>query len=253
VLVEKKCRILKNSIEVIESVLFDIFKKIRGDIMKTDQLNSLTETGVVAVVRKIERVHVMNVISALVEGGITGIEVTVDSEDAYTTISEAKKKFGSYAVIGAGTVLDGVTANMAIQAGADFIFSPTLSKETITVAKRYGKIVIPGVFTPTEILTAMEWGADIVKVFPASVLGPEFIKDVKGPLSHIPMMPTGGVNLENTADYINAGSAAVGIGGSLLKKEFILNHDMKGLADLANQYVTIVKNSRSRMEVLNQK
>jgi 2-dehydro-3-deoxyphosphogluconate aldolase / (4S)-4-hydroxy-2-oxoglutarate aldolase len=212
--------------------------------MKTSHLLSITESGVVAVVRKIDREQILEVISALVEGGIKGIEVTVDSDDALGAISEAKKRFGSYAVIGAGTVLDGITARLAIQAGADFIFSPTLSEETIKVTKRYGKISIPGVFTPSEMVAAMEWGADLVKVFPASILGPEFIKDIKGPLPHIPIMPTGGISLENTADYINSGAVAVGVGGSLLKKELILNRDMKGLTDLASQYVTIIENCR---------
>jgi 2-dehydro-3-deoxyphosphogluconate aldolase / (4S)-4-hydroxy-2-oxoglutarate aldolase len=212
--------------------------------MKTSHLLSITESGVVAVVRKIDREQILEVISALVEGGIKGIEVTVDSDDAFGAISEAKKRFGSYAVIGAGTVLDGITARLAIQAGADFIFSPTLCEETIKVTKRYGKIAIPGVFTPSEMVAAMEWGADLVKVFPASILGPEFIKDIKGPLPHIPIMPTGGISLENAADYINSGAVAVGVGGSLLKKELILNRDMKGLTDLASQYVTIIENCR---------
>jgi 2-dehydro-3-deoxyphosphogluconate aldolase / (4S)-4-hydroxy-2-oxoglutarate aldolase len=219
--------------------------------MKGDQLDKMLQSGIVAVIRKIERQQISDVISALVEGGITGIEVTVDSEDAFGAISEAKKRYGSSAVIGAGTVLDGETAKMAIHAGADFLFSPTLCEETIRVSNRYGKIAIPGVFTPTEIIKAYEWGADLVKVFPASVLGPEFIKDVRGPLPHVPMMPTGGITLDNVADYIRAGAVAAGVGGSLLKKELLISRDMRGLTELADQFVTIIKNTRSSTTIKN--
>lgn len=213
--------------------------------MKQDLLGRLLQSGVVAVVRKVEADKVMNVISALVEGGITGIEVTMDSPNALNAISEAKKLYGDKAVIGAGTVLDGESANRAIQAGADFIFAPTLSKDTIAVSNRYGKIVIPGVFTPTEILQAYEWGADIVKVFPASVLGSQFIKDVRGPLGHIPMMPTGGIGLDNIQEYIKAGAVAAGVGGSLLNKGYIQNNEWDKLSDLARQYTEQVANARS--------
>ncbi|MGB3262050.1 bifunctional 4-hydroxy-2-oxoglutarate aldolase/2-dehydro-3-deoxy-phosphogluconate aldolase [Paenisporosarcina sp.] len=212
--------------------------------MKQELLSRLLESGIIAVVRKVEEEKVIQVITSLVEGGITGIEVTMDSPNALLAISEAKKLFGDQAVIGAGTVLDGHSAHLAIQAGADFIFAPTLSQETIAVSKRYGKIVIPGVFTPTEILQAYEWGADIVKVFPASVLGSQFIKDVRGPLGQIPMMPTGGISLENIEEYIKAGAVAAGVGGSLLNKEYIQNNEWDKLTDLARQYTNKVVNAR---------
>ncbi|MFC6116808.1 bifunctional 4-hydroxy-2-oxoglutarate aldolase/2-dehydro-3-deoxy-phosphogluconate aldolase [Sporosarcina thermotolerans] len=213
--------------------------------MKQELLSKTLESGAVAVVRRIEEEKVIKAIEALVEGGITGIEVTLDSPNALQTIKEAKRLFGDKAVIGAGTVLDGNAANLAIQHGADFIFAPTLSQETIAVANRYGKIAIPGVFTPTEILQAYEWGADVVKVFPASVLGSQFIKDVRGPLGHIPMMPTGGINLDNVSEYIKAGAVAAGIGGSLLDKNFIANNEWDKLADLARQYVAKIAEARN--------
>lgn len=213
--------------------------------MKQELLTKTLESGVVAVVRKIEEEKVIHVISALVEGGITGIEVTMDSPNALETIKEAKQLFGDKTVIGAGTVLDGNAANIAIQHGADFIFAPTLNHDTIAVANRYGKIAIPGVFTPTEILQAYEWGADVVKVFPASVLGSQFFKDVRGPLGHIPMMPTGGINLDNVSEYIKAGAVAAGVGGSLLNKDFIANNEWDKLTDLARQYVTKIAETRN--------
>jgi 2-dehydro-3-deoxyphosphogluconate aldolase/(4S)-4-hydroxy-2-oxoglutarate aldolase len=214
-------------------------------MMKQELLTKTLKSGVIAVVRRIEEEKVINVISALVKGGITGIEVTMDSPNALQAIKEAKKLFGDKAVIGAGTVLDGNAATLAIQYGADFIFAPTLKQETIEVANRYGKIAIPGVFTPTEILQAYEWGADVVKVFPASVLGSQFIKDVRGPLGHIPMMPTGGINIDNIGDYIKAGAVAAGVGGSLLKKDLIANNEWDKLTDLAHQYVTKIAEARN--------
>ncbi len=138
-----------------------------------------------------------------------------------------------------------MSAREAIAAGAEFIFAPTLSQETIQVSNRYGKIVIPGVMTPTEMLQAYEWGADAVKIFPASVVGATFIKDVKGPLGHIPIIPTGGIHLDNAQDYIHAGAIAVGVGGSLMNKQYIKANDWAALTDLAKQFTEKVQQARS--------
>ncbi|MTW87426.1 bifunctional 4-hydroxy-2-oxoglutarate aldolase/2-dehydro-3-deoxy-phosphogluconate aldolase [Virgibacillus dakarensis] len=208
-------------------------------------IDRLTKSGVIAVVRKLEPTKTLHVIEALIKGGITGLEITINSEDALHLINKAKKEFGSDAVVGAGTVLDGSSAGDAIRAGAEFVFAPTLSKETILVGNRYGKIVIPGVMTPTEMLQAYEWGAEAVKIFPASVLGPKFIKDVKGPLGHIPIVPTGGINLENVQEYISVGAIAVGVGGSLLKKQFIQDNKWEALTDLAKQFKEKVNEARA--------
>ncbi|WP_077214955.1 bifunctional 4-hydroxy-2-oxoglutarate aldolase/2-dehydro-3-deoxy-phosphogluconate aldolase [Bacillus dakarensis] len=208
-------------------------------------LNRLFDTGVVAVVRRVDEDKVLNVIEALIEGGVIGIELTLDSPNPFQTITEAKKKFGSEAIIGAGTVLDAESTVAAISAGAEFIVAPTLKEETIRAAKRHGKIVIPGAFTPTEILQAHEWGADAVKVFPSSVLGPKFIKDVRGPLGHIQMMTTGGIDLHNIGDFIQAGVAAVGVGGSLLNKDYIQNQQWDKLTQLAKQYTTAVAQAKA--------
>ncbi|WP_270181128.1 bifunctional 4-hydroxy-2-oxoglutarate aldolase/2-dehydro-3-deoxy-phosphogluconate aldolase [Alkalihalobacillus sp. CinArs1] len=215
--------------------------------MKQENLTKMMDGGIVAVVRKIDRNKVIKVIECLIDGGITAVEVTLDSEDALGVLKEASQTFRGRAVIGAGTVLDEQSANIAIHAGADFIFAPTIDEGTIKLANRYGKIVIPGVFTPTEILNAQECGADLVKVFPASVLGPKFIKDVKGPLNHVNMMPTGGVNLHNTAEYIRAGAVAVGVGGSLLQKELIDQERWGDLETLARDYTEEVQKGRAAL------
>ncbi|AWE07742.1 2-dehydro-3-deoxyphosphogluconate aldolase [Lysinibacillus sp. 2017] len=208
-------------------------------------IDQIIESGIVAVVRKIEPSKVYQTIDALIEGGVKAIEVTLDSENALEVINNVQKKYGNEIVIGAGTVLDPEGAYSAISNGAQFLFAPTLCEDTIRVAKRYNKIAIPGVFTPTEILKASEYGADIVKIFPGSVLGPQFIKDVRGPLGHIKMMPTGGITLENLGSFIKAGAVAVGVGGSLLDKKLIANEDWQGLANLAKAFVDEVKNSRN--------
>ena len=212
--------------------------------MKQELLRRMFDSGVVAVVRKVDEDKVMKVISALVEGGVAGIELTLDSENALQTIKEAKKEFGDRAVVGAGTVLDAESAVSAIQAGAEFIFAPTLNEGTIKAANRYGKIAIPGVFTPTEMLQAQEWGADVVKVSPATVLGPKYFKDVRGPLGHIKMMPTGGIDLDNIGEYIKAGAVAAGVGGSLMKKEYIENNQWAELTELARQFSAKVAEAR---------
>ncbi|MDQ0256919.1 2-dehydro-3-deoxyphosphogluconate aldolase/(4S)-4-hydroxy-2-oxoglutarate aldolase [Evansella vedderi] len=205
----------------------------------SETMQYLLEPKAVAVIRKVDRTKVIQVIEALIEGGITGIEITLDSDDALGVIKEAKEKFAGRAGVGAGTVLNAKEAEAAIDAGADFVFAPILDKETIEVTKRHGKISIPGVFTPTEMQQAYEWGADMVKVFPASVVGAQFVKDVQGPLGHIPIIVTGGINVNNFKDFLKAGAVAVGVGGSLLNKEYIANGEFHKITELAIQYTGV--------------
>ncbi|NBJ71616.1 MULTISPECIES: bifunctional 4-hydroxy-2-oxoglutarate aldolase/2-dehydro-3-deoxy-phosphogluconate aldolase [Clostridia] len=206
--------------------------------------NQLIKSGIIAVVRKINPTKTLYVIDSLVKGGITGVEITVDSENAFALMKEVKEKYGSDVIVGAGTVLNETAASKAIEAGAEFIFAPTLNKETIVTAKKHGKIAIPGVMTPTEIIRACEWGADAVKIFPASVLGSTFIKEVKAPLRDIPIIPTGGIDLENVVDYIRAGASAIGVGSSLLNKQYVEDNKWQALTDVAKQFVEIVQYAR---------
>lgn len=201
------------------------------------ELPQLLEPGVVAVMRRLPSEHIQDIANALVAGGVTGLEVTVDSDDAFDSIRELRERLGDRAVVGAGTVLDQETTVQAIQAGAQFIFAPTLDRATIEASNRYNTIVIPGIFTPSEALQAKNWGADLVKVFPADSVGPAFIKALQGPLGHIPMMPTGGIDLDNIADYMRAGAVAVGAGGSLLDKKLIGEQDWDGLTAHARKFV----------------
>lgn len=204
---------------------------------KWDKLKFIEQNGVVAVVRKIDPTVVMEVTEAIVKGGIKVLEVTVDSEDSFNTIRRLKEKYNTSILVGAGTVLDKETAKQAIEAKADFIFSPILDIDTIQLTNRYGRISIPGVYTPTEIVQAYSAGADILKVFPATKLGPGYFKDMRGPLPHIPLMPTGGVSLENMTEFLNNGAVAVGIGSALFDKKLIENRDFDQITEIARQYV----------------
>ena len=155
---------------------------------KEEQLRRIEETGIVAVIRTQDGDELVSICEALVEGGMVAVEITMTSPGATEAIYKASKILKGRAIIGAGSVLDPETARIAMLAGADFIVSPIFNKDVIALCKRYGKIVIPGAFSPTEILTAWEAGADVVKVFPATKLGPAFFKDVRG-LTRVKLLP----------------------------------------------------------------
>lgn len=208
-------------------------------------LTELIDIGVVAVIRTKSGDELVNTCQALVDGGIRGVEITMTSPGAIEAIYEASRILKGRAIIGAGSVLDPETARAVMLAGADFIVGPTLNLELIRLCKRYGKIVIPGAFSPTEILTAWQAGADVVKVFPATRLGPSFIKDVLGPLPQVRLTPTGGVNLENLGDFLKAGAAFVGVGSALVSKQLLAEQDWDGLASRASDFVRAARLART--------
>ncbi|MBS4219088.1 bifunctional 4-hydroxy-2-oxoglutarate aldolase/2-dehydro-3-deoxy-phosphogluconate aldolase [Bacillus sp. FJAT-49711] len=181
-------------------------------------LSRILNQKLIAIIRNIHPEDILKVCKALHEGGISIMEITLNSPNALKSINEASNALGEEILIGAGTVLDSESARAAISAGAKFIISPTVNIETIKTTKRYGITSIPGAFTPTEILLAYENGADIIKVFPAS-LGPNYIKDILAPLSPIPLLATGGVNINNVIDYMSVGVVGCGIGSSLVSSE----------------------------------
>lgn len=192
-----------------------------------DILNQLLDNRIVAILRKIEKQKTEKVIKALIEGGIRCIEITMDSEDTLETIRNAKRVFGDSLLVGAGTVLDSVSCRMAIEAGAEYIVTPTVNADVIKMANIYGKPCTPGAMTPTEILTAYELGASMVKVFPASVLGPSYFREISGPLGHIPLMATGGINIENIGSFTKVGVKAFGMGSSLISKKAVAECDFQ--------------------------
>lgn len=209
-------------------------------------LEQIKENGIVAIIRGAKPEHIVPIAKSLVEGGVKTLEITVETPKVLSLIEKVNDELGDEVIVGAGTVLDTETARAAIMAGAKFIFSPTVNVETIKLAKRYGVISIPGALTPSEILTAYENGADVIKVFPANVFGPKYLKDVHGPLPQIPLMPTGGIHIGNVKEYIQAGGVAVGVGSSLVDtKREITDEYLIELKEKASQFVQEVKKARS--------
>ncbi len=207
-------------------------------------LDRIIDCGVVAVLRADSSAELLNVASALREGGVVAIEVTMTTPGALKVIEEAAARMKD-SIIGVGTVLDPETARAAILAGAEYIVSPTLHPGVIEMARRYSKIVMPGAFTPTEILTAWQAGADVVKVFPASVGGPAYFKDVKGPLPQVRLMPTGGVDLTTTGAFIKAGACAVGAGSAMVDKKAVSAGKFDLITETARKFVEEVRKART--------
>jgi 2-dehydro-3-deoxyphosphogluconate aldolase/(4S)-4-hydroxy-2-oxoglutarate aldolase len=213
----------------------------------TDRLSTLgqlIDTGVIAVIRADSGDQLVNVCRALSAGGVQACEITMTTPGALDAIAQASRELGKSALVGAGSVLDAETARAAILAGARFIFSPILNLDVIAMAHRYDCVAVPGAMTPTEIATAWTAGADVVKVFPANHFGPQYLRDVHGPLPQVKLTPTGGVDLNTAADWIKAGAVAIGIGSSLVKKDLITAGNWDGLSSLAKQYVDIVAAAR---------
>ncbi|MDG2391769.1 MAG: bifunctional 4-hydroxy-2-oxoglutarate aldolase/2-dehydro-3-deoxy-phosphogluconate aldolase [Planctomycetaceae bacterium] len=206
-----------------------------------DVLREVLETGLVAIIRAPSSDQLVEVTKAIHAGGIRVIEVTMTVPNALDIIAEIHRELGDQIILGAGSVIDSETARATMLAGAEFIVSPVVKADVIQCCKRYGKVVMPGALTPTEILTAWEAGADVVKVFPGNLGGPEYLKAVKAPLPQIRLMPTGGVNLETLDSFMSAGACAVGLGSSLVTKEILASGDMKQLTELSAQYVAAMK------------
>jgi len=207
-------------------------------------LARVIECGLVAVVRAPEPTHLVEVIRALADGGVTVAEVTLTVPNALDVIRQVKKELGDRVMLGAGTILDPETARAAFLAGAEFLVSPTLNLDVIRMARRYDKLVFPGAFTPTEILAAWEAGADVVKVFPAEVVGPAFFKAMRGPLPQVKLMPTGGVDLKTAGEFLRAGAVCLGVGSQLVDPKAVARQDFDYLRGLAWQFTQAVKLAR---------
>lgn len=211
---------------------------------KTAILNKLENAGVIAVVRGETVEEAIKASNAIVKGGITGIELTFTVPNADHAIAELAENYKKdpTIVIGAGTVLDAVTARLAIMAGAEFIVSPCFDKESAKICNLYQIPYLPGCMTITEMKTALTYGADIVKLFPGSAFGPSIVKAFKAPLPHLNIMPTGGVSLANMQDWFAAGVVAVGVGGNLLAPA--ATGDFEKVTEVATQYADKLKSIR---------
>lgn len=212
-----------------------------------DDLARVLKCGLVAIIRADSGEQIVPVARALYEGGIDVIEVTFTVPNAVDVLSAVKKELGKQILLGAGTVLDPETARTALLAGAQFLVSPTVNLDVIKLALRYDKLIMPGAYTPTEILAAWEAGADVIKVFPADIGGPPYLKALKGPLPQIRLMPTGGVNLQTLPEFIKAGACAVGLGSSLVEKDAVEQGDVTRIRDLARQYVDLIAKCRANV------
>src|SRR5437588_11238604 len=208
---------------------------------KEDQLRHVLDCGIVAVVRSPDSQQLVEVTRALAEGGVTVVEITMSVPGALDVLKQIRQALGDRVLLGAGTVLDPETARAALLAGAEYIVAPTLNLDVIRLCRRYDKAVMPGAFTPTEVLTAWEAGADIVKVFPADVGGPAYLKALRGPLPQVRLMPTGGVDLTTAESFLKAGACCLGVGGALVDPKAIASGDFARIRDLAGQYVAIVR------------
>ncbi|WP_138005288.1 bifunctional 4-hydroxy-2-oxoglutarate aldolase/2-dehydro-3-deoxy-phosphogluconate aldolase [Halalkalirubrum salinum] len=208
----------------------------------------IIESGVVAVLRGIDRETIVPVARAIHEAGVDALEVTADGPGVTEKIAAVDQALDD-AVVGAGTVLDAQTATAVIDAGATFVLAPDMNPNVIEVCNRYGVVSAPGVMTPTEATRALAAGADILKLFPASVVGPEHVGALRGPLGDIDIMPTGGVSPENVGAFFDAGAIAVGVGSEIVDYEAIADDDMTRVRDTAEQFVAAVETAKDSPRV----
>ena len=208
----------------------------------------ITEVGIVPIVRTSSAEGAIQAVEAIYNGGVRAAEVTMTVPGAIHVLEKLADRFGGKLILGAGTVLDPETARACMLAGAEFFVTPSLRLSTIEMAKRYSKVICPGALTPTEVLTAWEAGADMVKIFPCgNVGGPKYIKALKGPFPQIEMVPTGGVNLETTGDFLKAGACAVAVGSELVDAKTVKEGRFDIIENRAHQYLAAIATARAEM------
>ena len=207
-------------------------------------LERIETCGVIAAIRADSSERLIDVARALEAGGAEFIEVTMNTPNALKTIEALADTMGDTVTVGVGTVLDPETARAAILAGAEYVVTPTLNRAVIEMARRYSKLIFPGAFTPTEILTAWEAGGDIVKVFPAGAVGPGYLKDIHGPLPHIKLMPVGGVSVDNCGEFIKMGASAVTAASCIAPKKDIAGGNWDNITGYARQMIENIKKAR---------
>jgi 2-dehydro-3-deoxyphosphogluconate aldolase/(4S)-4-hydroxy-2-oxoglutarate aldolase len=211
---------------------------------KVETLNTIRETGVIAIMRAQSSDQLIAAADAIKLGGVRAIEVTMTTPGALGVIAEAKERYGSDVIFGAGTVLDPETGRAAILAGADFVVAPTLNLKLVELCNRYSIPVAPGCYSPTEVLAGWGAGADFIKLFPASVGGPALVKAILAPLPQVRIIPVGGVTLDTAADFVRNGATALGVGSSLVNQKLLDQGDMEELTRRAAAYIGEVKRGR---------
>jgi 2-dehydro-3-deoxyphosphogluconate aldolase/(4S)-4-hydroxy-2-oxoglutarate aldolase len=229
---------------IISAVANELHVSKWRSMNKSDKLNIIRETGIVAIMRAKSSEQLIAAADAIKAGGVRVIEVTMTTPGALGVIEAAKARYGEDGLFGAGSVLDSETTRAAILVGADFIVAPTLNKDLIALCNRYSIPVIPGCYTPTEALTAWEAGADMIKLFPASVGGADFVKAILAPLPHLEIVPVGGVNLDTAADFIRKGAAALGVGSSLVNQKLLDANNLDELTQRAKAFIAEIHKGR---------
>jgi len=207
---------------------------------KEQIIERLLNPGVVAIIRADNSEQLIDASRALIDGGISCIEITMTTPNALKVIADVCRVFGDKVLAGVGSILDAKTAQAAVEAGAEYVITPVLKPEVIAYCNRAGKPIFSGSYTPTEAQTAHELGADFIKIFPADGLGPKYIQAIRGPLPHLKIVPTGGVDVNTAGDFIKAGCVAVAAGSSLVSKDILKNKDWAKLKDVAAQLVAAV-------------
>ncbi len=209
-------------------------------------LTKILDSKIIGIIRVDDSRRLLDIVKALYEGGLTCLEITMNTPGALRGIEEIAEKLPEV-LIGAGTILDGPTARNAVLVGAKFLVTPTIEPDVLEIAHRYGIPAILGAMTPTEILTAWELGSDLVKVFPANILGPKFIQEIRGPLPQIPLVPTGGITADNAGEFIKAGAVAVCVGSWLVDRKAIAEGRYAVLTEKASKLIQAIRNA---MEVM---
>ena len=218
-------------------------------LCRENVLNRLREVGVVPIVRVSNPDDAFKAVEAVVAGGVPVVEITMGVPNALRVMEQVVEQFGESVLLGAGTVLDSETCRAALLAGAEFIVTPSLDVKVIETSRRYSKACIPGALTPTEIVTAWQAGADMVKVFPCGpVGGPNYLRSLRGPLPQIDFVPTGGIDLESTPDYIRAGAAAVAVGGELVSRKALQEGKTEVITANARKFLEAVRSARTELK-----
>jgi 2-dehydro-3-deoxyphosphogluconate aldolase/(4S)-4-hydroxy-2-oxoglutarate aldolase len=212
---------------------------------KAEIIALLTNPGIIAVVRAQKAEQVIPLSEALIAGGVIAIEITMTTPNAIDAIRGASQKMGGGALIGVGTVLDSETCRAAIAAGAEFVVSPICRPEFVSIVRGADRPIMLGAYTPTEAQAAHEAGADFIKIFPADNLGPGYIKAIRAPLPHLRIVPTGGVDLHNVAEFLDAGCAAVGVGSSLVSTKLLQENNWAELTRRAVEFVKVALEARA--------
>jgi 2-dehydro-3-deoxyphosphogluconate aldolase/(4S)-4-hydroxy-2-oxoglutarate aldolase len=213
---------------------------------KEQIIERILNPGVVAIIRADNSEQLIDASRALIDGGISGIEVTMTTPNALKVIADVCRVFGDKALVGVGSVLDPKTAQAAIEAGAKYVVTPVLKPEVIAYCKSVNTTILSGSYTPTEAQTGYELGADFTKIFPADGLGPKYISAIRGPLPHLKIVPTGGVDVNTAGEFIKAGCVAVAAGSTLVSKDILKNKDWAKLTDLAGQFIAAVAKARGK-------